>query len=165
MPTPEFIDGGTKLLAAAVVAARDRSRPARKAAPDLAALFTVPDDVIGLLGRIIEGDQIPPDELEAPLAALEADEERRAALAKGLAECNIEPGLLGRTRKTIKGGPLLPRIASGKVSLAPAVRRTAIYHANEEHRGGAREVVKLYKECVTMNEYADALLFEAGIVD
>ena len=165
MPTPEFIDGGTKLLAAAVVAARDGSKPARKAASDLAALFSVPGDVIALLGRIIEGDPIPPNELEAPLAALEADEERRAQLAKGLAERNIEAALLGKTRKTIKGGPLLPRIASGKVSLAPSVRRTAIYHANEAHRGGAREVVKLFKECVTMNEHADALLFEAGIVE
>ena len=165
MATPEFIDGGTKLVLGGVVAVRDGSKPARKAAADLAALFTTPDDVIALMGRVIEGDTVPADEIEAPLAAMEADEERRRLLAKGLAERNVEPLLLKPTRKTIKGGPLLPRIAGGKVSLAPSVRRTIMYHANEEHRGGAREVVRLFKECVTLNEHCEALLFEAGLLD
>ena len=165
MATPEFIDGGTKLVLGGVAAVRDGSKPVRRVAADLAALFTTPDDVISLMGRVIEGDAIPPDEIEAPLLALEADEERRRALAKALAERGVEPLLLRPTRKTIKGGPLLPRIAGGKVSLAPSVRRTIMYHANEEHRGGAREVVRLFKECVTLNEHCEALLFEAGLLD
>ena len=85
--------------------------------------------------------------------------------AGNAAETGIEGFALGRTRKSIKGGALLPRIASGKVSLAPSVRRTVMYHANESHRGGAREVVKLFKECATLNEHREALLFEAGLLD
>ena len=161
MATPEFLDGGLKLLQAATVAARNGDERAIKHAAALAALFTVPDETIGLLGAIIEGRELDESEIEGGLAPVDAMDEAGRARARQLADANVEV-LLGKTRKSIKGGPLLPRIAGGKVSLAPSVRRTAMYHANEAHRGGAREVVRLYKECATMNEHADALLFAAG---
>lgn len=161
MATPEFIDGGLKLLAAATIAARNEDARAIKHAPALAALFSVPDETIALLEAIIEGQALDEDEIAAGLAPLDSKDEAAPALARSLAEANVE-ALLGRTRKSIRGGALLPRVASGKVSLAPSVRRTAMYHANEAHRGGAREVVRLYKECATMNEHAEALLFAAG---
>ena len=161
MATPEFIDGGLKLLAAATVAARNGDGRAVKHAPALAALFSVPTQTIDLLGAIIEGRALDEDEIEAGLAPVDAADEAAPALARALADAHVEQ-LLGKTRKSIKGGALLPRIAGGKVSLAPSVRRTAMYHANEAHRGGTREVVRLYKECATMNEHAEALLFAAG---
>ena len=161
MATPEFIDGGLKLLQAATVAARNGDKRAIKHARTLAALFTVPGDTIALLGTIIEGHEVSEDEIEGGLAPVDASDEAGRVQARMLADANIE-ALLGKTRKSIKGGALLPRIAGGKVSLAPSVRRTVMYHANEAHRGGAREVVRLYKECATMNEHADALLFAAG---
>ena len=165
MPTPEFIDGGLKLLAAATVLARDGDKRAILAAEPLAGCFTVPDETIELLGAIIEGEAIDADEIEQRLVVLEAQYDIVRMHAGNAAETGIEAHALGKTRKSIKGGALLPRIASGKVSLAPSVRRTVIYHANEVHRGGAREVVKLFKECAMLNEHADALLFAAGVTD
>lgn len=164
MPTPEFIDGGLKIVAAATVLARDGDRRALKAAEPLARCFTVPDGVIDLLGAIIEGNELAADDVEAVLTDYEAQDELVRLHAGETAETGIEAVALGKTRKSIKGGPLLPRIASGKVSLAPSLRRTVMYHANESHRGGAREVVKLFKECATLNEHCDALLFEAGLL-
>ena len=165
MPTPEFIDGGLKLLAAATVLARDGDKRAIRAAEPLAACFTVPNETIELMGAIIEGEAIEADEIERRLLVLEAQDDTVRMHAGNAAETGIEAYALGKTRKSIKGGALLPRIASGKVSLAPSVRRTVIYHANEVHRGGAREVVKLFKECATLNEHADALLFAAGATE
>ena len=161
MATPEFLDGGLKLVQAATVAARNGDTRATRHAPTLAALFTVPDETIELLGAIIEGRELGEAEIEGGLAPVDASDEAARTHARALADANVE-ALLGKTRKSIRGGPLLPRIAGGKVSLAPSVRRTVMYHANEAHRGGAREVVRLYKECATLNEHADALLFAAG---
>ena len=161
MPTPEFIDGGLKLLQAATVAARDGDRRARRHAEALATLFRVPDETIELMGAIIEGRELAESEIEAGLQPLALHDDTAPVHAGNLAEAGVE-GFLGKTRKSIKGGALLPRIASGKVSLAPSVRRTVMYHANEVHRGGAREVVKLYKAAATLNEHADALLFAAS---
>ena len=161
MPTPEFIDGGLKLLQAAAVAARDGDKRALKHADALAALFRVPDETIALLGAIIEGDNLSDEAIEEGLKPLVLVDDLAPARAGNLAQAGVE-GVLGKTRKSIKGGALLPRIASGKVSLAPDVRRTVMYHANETHRGGAREVVKLFKSAATLNEHADALLFAAG---
>ena len=165
MPTPEFIDGGLKIVAAATVLARDGDKRALKAAPALAGCLEVPDDALDLLGSVIEGHEFRPDDLEARLAALEARDDIVRMHAGNAAETGIEAHALGRSRKSIKGGPLLPRIASGKVSLAPSLRRTVMYHANEVHRGGAREVVKLFKECATLNDHVEALRFEAGLLD
>ena len=161
MPTPEFIDGGLKLLQAATVAARDGDKRALKHAETLATLFRVPGETVDLLGAIIEGRMLSEEEIEAGLRPLVLTDDTAPMHAGNLAEAGVE-GFLGKTRKSIKGGALLPRIASGKVSLAPHITRTVMYHANEEHRGGAREVIKLYKECATLNEHADALLFAAG---
>ena len=161
MATPEFIDGGLKLLAAATRAAREGDKRALKHAEALATLFSVPDETIALLGAVIEGEPLSDEEIEAGLGPLVLHEDTAPVHAGNLAEAGVE-GFLGKTRKSIRGGALLPRIAGGKVSLAPAVRRTVMYHANEEHRGGAREVVRLYKECATLNEHAEALLFAAG---
>ena len=164
MATPEFLDGGLKLLQAATTAARNGDKRAVKHAPTLAALFSVPGETLALLGVIIEGSEVTDGEIEGGLAPVDASDEAGRAHARALADANVE-ALLGKTRKSIKGGALLPRIASGKVSLAPSVRRTVMYHANEAHRGGAREVVRLYKECATLNEHAEALLFAAGHED
>lgn len=164
MPTPEFIDGGLKLLQAATVAARDGDKRAIRHAPTLATLFRVPDETIELLGAIIEERGLSDEEIETGLRPLVLHEDTAPMHAGNLAEAGVE-GFLGKTRKSIKGGALLPRIASGKVSLAPAVRRTVMYHANEVHRGGAREVIKLFKAAATLNEHADALLFAAGHPD
>ena len=165
MPTPEFIDGGLKLLEAATVAVRDGNKKALKTAEPLAVLFSVPEETIALLGAIIEGGKVAPDEVEAVLAAQEHRNDIERMHAGNLAEMGIEPILLAKNRKSIRGGPLLPRIAGGKVSLAPSLRRTVMYHVNEVHRGGAREVVKLFKECSSLNEHAEALLFEASRQD
>ena len=162
MATPEFIDGGLKLLQAATIAARNGDARAVKHAETLATLFTVPDETIKLLGAIIEGHELSEAKIEAGLQPLVLHGDTAPIHAGNLAAAGVE-GFLGKTRKSIKGGALLPRIAGGKVSLAPSVRRTVMYHANEEHRGGAREVVRLYKECARLNEHADALLFAAGL--
>ena len=165
MPTPEFIDGGLKIVQAATVLARDADKRALKAAEPLARCFEVPEETIELMGAIIEGQALDPDAIEAGLKALDDREDLTRMHAGNAAETGIEGHALGRTRKAIKGGALLPRIAGGKVSLAPHVRRTVMYHANEQHRGGAREVVKLYKECVALNEHGEALLFAASQQD
>ena len=165
MPTPEFIDGGLKIVAAATVLARDGDERTLKAAPALSGCFAVPQDTLDLLGEIIEGHPIEPEALEARLAAFEARDDIVRMHAGNAVETGIEAHALGRSRKAIKGGALLPRIASGKVSLAPSLRRTVMYHANEVHRGGAREVVKLFKECATLNDHVEALRFEAGLLD
>ena len=165
MATPEFIDGGMKIVAAATALARDGDRRALKASEPLARCFEVPEETLGLMGAIIEGQEIDADEIEAGLKALDDREDIVRMHAGNAAETGIEGFALGATRKSIKGGPLLPRIAGGKVSLAPHVRRTVMYHANEQHRGGAREVVKLFKECATLNEHCEALLFAASQQD
>ena len=152
-----------KIVAAATTLARDGDRRALKAAEPLARCFEVPGETIDLLGAIIEGRELDPDEIEAGLKALDDREDFVRMHAGNAAETGIESLALGRTRKSIKGGALLPRIAGGKVSLAPSVRRTVMYHANEAHRGGAREVVKLYKACATLNEHCEALLFAANV--
>ena len=165
MPTPEFIDGGIKIVQAATVLARDGDRRALKAAKPLARCFEIPVETIDLMGAVIEGRELDEAEIEAGLKALEDREDLTRMHAGKAAETGIESFALGKTRKSIKGGPLLPRIAGGKVSLAPSVRRTVMYHAGEQHRGGAREVVKLYKECATLNEHCEALLFAADQAD
>ena len=165
MPTPEFIDGGLKIVQAATVLARDGDRRALKAAEPLARCFEVPAQAIDLMGAVIEGEDLDEAGIEAVLKALEHRDDLVRMHAGNAAEMGIEGFALGRTRKSIKGGPLLPRIAGGKVSLAPSVRRTVMYHAGEQHRGGAREVVKLYKECATLNEHCEALLFAAEQAD
>ena len=162
MPTPEFIDGGLKIVQVATVLARDGDKRALKAAEPLARCFEVPDETLVLMGAVIEGQDLSADEIEMGLKALDNRDDLARMHAGNAAETGIEAHALGKTRKGIKGGPLLPRIAGGKVSLAPHVRRTVMYHANEQHRGGAREVVKLFKECATLNEHCDALLFAAS---